>query len=74
MGHFPLFSSVFSLFAALKFSSLTNFPPFFAFDFEFNSVEYNNKYKIWKQEETSKRKIEYPLKISEQIFPTRSLQ
>ena len=43
MSLFPLFSSVFSLFAALKFSSLTNFPPFFSFDFEFNSIEYNNK-------------------------------
>ena len=41
--HFPLFSSVFSSLAALIFSSLTNFPPFFAFDFEFNSIEYNNK-------------------------------
>ena len=43
MGHFPLFSSVFSLFGALKLSSLTHFPPFFAFDFEFSSIEYNNK-------------------------------
>ena len=44
--HFPLFSSVFSSLAALIFSSLTNhFPLFFAFDFEFNSIEieYNNK-------------------------------
>ena len=42
ISHFPLFSSVFSLFVALKFSSLTNFPPFFAFDFECNNIEYNN--------------------------------
>ena len=39
INHFPLFSSL----AALIFSSLTNFPPFFAFDFEFKSIEYNNK-------------------------------
>ena len=43
MNYFSLFSSVFSSLAALIFSSLTNFPPFFAFEFEFNSIEYNNK-------------------------------
>ena len=43
INHFPLFSSVFSSLAALIFSSVTNFPPFFVFDFEFNSIEYNNK-------------------------------
>ena len=44
-GYLSIFpsSSVFSSLAALIFSSLTNFPPFFAFDFEFNSIEYNNK-------------------------------
>ena len=36
--HFSLFSSVFSSSAALIFSSLTNFPPFFTLDFEVNSV------------------------------------
>ena len=41
--HFSFFSLVFSSLAALVFSSLTNFPPFFAFEFEFNSIEYNNK-------------------------------
>ena len=43
INYFSLFSSVFSSLAALIFSSLTNFPPFFAFEFEFNSIEYNNK-------------------------------
>ena len=43
INYFPLFSPVLSSLAALIFSSLTNFPPFFAFDFEFNSIEYNNK-------------------------------
>ena len=43
VNYFPLLSSVFSSLAALLFSSLTNFPPFFAFEFEFNSIEYNNK-------------------------------
>ena len=43
INYFSLFSSVFSSLTALIFSSLTNFPPFFAFEFEFNGIEYNNK-------------------------------
>ena len=43
INYFPLFSSVFSSLSALIFSSLTNFPPFFAFEFEFNSIEYNSR-------------------------------
>ena len=43
INHLSLFSSVFSSIAAPIFSSLTNFPPFFALDFEFNTIEYNSK-------------------------------
>ena len=43
INYFPLFPSVLSTLAALIFSSMTNFPPCFALDFEFNSIEYNNK-------------------------------
>ena len=43
INHFSLFSSVFSSLAALIFSSVTNFPPFFSLEFEFKSIEDNNK-------------------------------
>ena len=45
INHFSLFSPVFSFFAALKISSVTNFPPFSALIFKFNSIEYSNKLK-----------------------------
>ena len=45
MNYISLFSPVFSFFAAQKIFSVTNFPPFSALIFKFNSIEYSNKLK-----------------------------